>query len=357
MFYYIDQLGWFRFPFHLVLLNIWVGTVSVFLINVGIHLILFVVMLLKVAVSTWLERRAMGNIQRRAGPNVVGPQGLFQPIADGLKLLIKEPIIPAKANFLLFLVAPMLVLILSLGVWLFIPVTRHVYSNFTLSLLYVVVVGVLETYGILFAGWSSNSKYALLGGLRATAQMLSYEISLSFIFLGVIFWIGSFNLIDVVLYQTTHNTWLLFPLLPFAVIFSISMLAESNRAPFDLPEAEAEIVAGYNVEYSGFLFALFFLGEYAKMLFLSAIFTLLFGGGGSLLFWAASSLWGISFIFGLKVAFVFFFFVWVRASLPRYRYDQLMDLGWKTFLPFTFGFLVFIIFVLYVSGTFPPLSW
>jgi NADH-quinone oxidoreductase subunit H len=287
------------------------------------------------------------------GPNVVGVFGLLQPVADGLKLLVKERILPKQANTILFIIAPTLVFVLSMFVWIFLPISRHLYSDFPLGLLYILVIGVLEIYGVMFAGWSSNSKYAFLGGLRSTAQMISYEISLGFVFLGVIFFVGSFNLSDILLYQTLNNTWLLVPLFPFSLIFAVSMLAETNRAPFDLPEAEAEIVAGYNVEYSGFFFALFFLGEYANMLFLSGVFSLLFLGGGSLFWITGPQGWLFSLIFALKVVFVFSFFVWVRATLPRYRYDQLMDLGWKVFLPFTFGFLVFLIVVLYFTDSLP----
>ena len=300
----------------------------------------------------------MAGMQRRKGPNVVG-FGVLQPFADGLKLLLKEAIQPNKANPLLFIIAPMLVLVLSLYIWLFLPMTRYVYSDFSLGFLYVLVVGIFEIYGIIFAGWASNSKYALLGSLRSTAQMISYEISLSFVFLGVIFLVGSFNFSDILLYQTQHNNWLLFPLFPFAIVFFISMLAETNRTPFDLPEAEAELVAGYNVEYSGFLFALFFLSEYTNMLFLSGVFTLLFLGAGHLPIISSFFLGTVSaqilfsLVFTVKSLWVLFCFIWVRATLPRYRYDQLMDLGWKVFLPLTFGYLVMLIIYIYLTGTFP----
>lgn len=322
-------------------------------VDLGLFLILILCVLLQVAFATLLERKFMANIQRRLGPNVVGIWGLFQPIADGLKLLLKERILPRQANIILFFVAPTLVFVLSLFVWIFLPITRHIYSDFPLALLYVLVIGVLEIYGIMFAGWSSNSKYAFLGGLRSTAQMISYEISLGFIFLGVIYFVGSFNLSDLLLYQYYNSFPLILPLFPFALIFLISMLAETNRAPFDLPEAEAEIVAGYNVEYSGFFFALFFLGEYANMLFLSALFTLLFLNGGSFFGFISFNSWLFGLIFSLKMVFIFIFFIWVRATLPRYRYDQLMDLGWKVFLPFTFGFLVFLIIFNYLNLALP----
>ena len=316
-----------------------------------------VLVLIQIAFTTWAERILMAGIQRRKGPNVVG-FGVLQAFADGLKLVIKENILPNKANPLLFFMAPMLALVLCLYIWLFLPITRQAYSDFPLALLYILVVGIFEIYGIIFAGWASNSKYALLGGLRSTAQMVSYEISLSFIFLGVVFFVGSFNFTDVLVYQMLYNIWLVFPLLPFAIIFMISMLAETNRTPFDLPEAEAELVAGYNVEYSGFLFALFFLSEYANMLFLSGVFTVLFLGGGSLPFVVLGysnliSTIITSLIFAIKSMTLLFIFIWVRATLPRYRYDQLMDLGWKIFLPLTFGFLVLLIIFLYFTSSYP----
>jgi NADH-quinone oxidoreductase subunit H len=323
-----------------------------------------VFVLIQTAFTTWAERVVMAGMQRRKGPNVVG-FGVLQAFADGLKLVLKEAILPSKANPLLFLLAPMLVLVLSLYIWLFLPVTRFVYSDFSLAFLYILVVGIFEIYGIVFAGWASNSKYALLGSLRSTAQMISYEISLSFVFLGVIFFVGSFSLQDIILYQTLYSGWLLWPLFPFAVVFFVSMLAETNRTPFDLPEAEAELVAGYNVEYSGFLFALFFLSEYTNMLFLSGIFSVIFLGGGSIpiitpflvQFFGNSFFFHLCLAFGFasKSMFILFCFIWVRATLPRYRYDQLMDLGWKIFLPLTFGYLVVIIGFLYVTQTFPVL--
>jgi NADH-quinone oxidoreductase subunit H len=296
----------------------------------------------------------MAFLQRRFGPNIIGLAGLLQPLADGLKLFIKERVLPYKATLMLFFLAPMLVFIFSMFLWLFLAVSQYLYSDLTLGFLYILVINVLEVYGIMFAGWSSNSKYAFLGGLRSTAQMISYEISLGFIFLSIIFFVGSFNLMDIILYQYMYNLWFCIPLFPLCLIFLISMLAETNRAPFDLPEAEAEIVAGYNVEYSGFFFALFFLGEYSNMLFLSALFVLLFLGGGSFLLLNFLILaWIFSFIYGVKVCFSFLWFIWVRATLPRYRYDQLMDLGWKVFLPFTFSFLTFLVSILYFSKSFP----
>lgn len=319
----------------------------------GLYLTLLIAVLISIAITTLNERKIMGSIQRRHGPDVVGFLGTLQPIADGLKLFIKEMFIPQKANLPLFLFAPFLVLLLSLYLWIFLPIAPQfsVVGNFSLSLLYLLVVGVMEIYGIVFAGWASNSKYALLGGLRSTAQMISYELSLSFIFISLVICTGSLNLIDFFWFQYEYTFWYIVPLLPFALIFLVSMLAETNRAPFDLPEAEAEIVAGYNVEYSGILFALFFLGEYSNMLFLSAVFVLLFLGGNIVLILAISTLTLACVFYALKTTLLFSFFVWVRATLPRYRYDQLMELGWKVFLPVTFALLIALISLMYLTGS------
>jgi NADH-quinone oxidoreductase subunit H len=323
--------------------------VSIFSLLLG----LVIFLLINIAFATLAERKIMASIQRRTGPNVVGFLGFLQPFADGLKAILKEPIIPRNANFLLFLVAPNLVLFLSLVVWIFVPLTFQSYTNFSLTLLYITVISVLEIYGTLFAGWASNSKYALLGGLRSTAQMISYEISLGFVLLCIILFSGSVNLIDIVLLQYYSNVWLIIPLLPLALIFSICMLAETNRTPFDLPEAEAELVAGYNVEYSGLLFAFFFLGEYSNMLFLSSLFTLLFLGGWTFFSIPLTSDFVNSMIFASKALILFLFFIWVRATLPRYRYDQLMNIGWQIFLPITFGVLIFLLILFFFFDTLP----
>ena len=334
------------------------GTITL-LITFIVVICLLVPLLLEIAVLTWIERRFMANIQRRIGPNVVGAEGLLQAIADGLKLVVKEQLIPRNANKLLFLLAPVLVLVFAIYVWFFLPLNKYPAFDYNLTLLYVVVISVLEIYGILFAGWSSNSKYALLGGLRSSAQMISYEITLSFIFLSVILWAGSFNFNDLYIASVLYPFWFCLPLLPFSIIYLISMLAESNRAPFDLPEAEAELVAGYNVEYSGFLFALFFLGEYAKMLFLSGLYVLLFLGGGVVpqLLRDHPTLATLdpTIIFSIKSLTIFCCFIWVRASLPRYRYDQLMILGWKIFLPITFSCLIVLIYWLLQQHSFPSI--
>jgi NADH-quinone oxidoreductase subunit H len=313
------------------------------------QLLMLICVLISVAYATLLERKVMASMQRRMGPNVVGYLGVLQPLADGLKLLIKETIIPRKANKFLFVAAPVLVLLLSLYSWVFLPLSPYPLVDLDLGLLYLIVLGALEIYGILFAGWASNSKYALLGGLRASAQMISYELIMSFIYLVFVFIVGSFSLVDIVLYQ--EDMWFIVSLFPLAIIFFIAMLAETNRTPFDLPEAEAELVAGYNVEYSGMLFAFFFLGEYSNMLFLSALFSLLFLGGWTPMLFGSFFLG--SFFFAIKIIFVLFCFVWVRATLPRYRYDQLMRLGWNVFLPFTFVYFFVLVMLFYSVGELP----
>lgn len=294
-------------------------------------------LLISVAYFTIAERKIMGSIQRRRGPNVVGFIGLLQPLADGLKLFVKETILPTNANTNVFLLAPAVTFILSIIGWVIIPFTNgFVVSDLNLGVLYLLAISSLNVYGIIFAGWSSNSKYAYLGALRSAAQMIAYEISIGFTILNVIVCAGSFNLSKIVIEQ--QKIWYIVPLLPIFMIFYISMLAETNRPPFDLPEAEAELVSGYNVEYSSMTFALFFLGEYANMLIMSAISAILFLGG-----WLTpifnlipSIIW-----INLKICLGIIFFILTRATLPRYRYDQLMYLGWKCFLPLSLGYLIF----------------
>ncbi len=312
-------------------------------------LCLFILTLVKIAYSTLAERVFMAASHRRLGPNVVGIGGVLQPFADGGKLLTKEPIIPKKAQAFLFLGAPVLVLVLNLSNWVMFVITPYQEVDTSTTLLTILVFNIIEIYGIMFAGWASNSLYALLGSVRSSAQMISYEISLGFVFLGLVFLTGSLNVSDWLFWQL--DTIFFSYLALFMLIYSISILAETNRAPFDLPEAEAEIVAGYNVEYSGFLFALFFLGEYSNMLFLSYFLVLLFFG------------LSLSFIFVFLIqyawllsticTFFFFWMVWVRATLPRYRYDQLMDLGWKVFVPSTFV-LLFLLLSEEIVGSFLP---
>jgi NADH-quinone oxidoreductase subunit H len=287
----------------------------------------------------------MGSIQRRRGPNVVGYIGLLQPLADGLKLFVKETTLPTSANVSIFLLAPALSFILSLIGWSVIPLSKGVVNcDLNLGILYLFAVSALNVYGILFAGWSSNSKYAFLGAIRSAAQMISYEMAIGFSALTVALCAGSFNLNVIIIAQ--QKIWFLIPLLPIFIIFYISMLAETNRHPFDLPEAEAELVSGYNVEYSAMTFALFFLGEYANMLLMSSFSTVLFLGGwlSPLPFYLdilPDTLW-----FSLKMLIGVVFFIITRATLPRYRYDQLMQLGWKCFLPLTIGYFIFTLGVL-----------
>ncbi len=307
-------------------------------------LIIVVPLLLSVAYFTLAERKIMGAIQRRRGPNVVGVYGLLQPLADGFKLLIKETIIPSSANKVLFFIAPMITFILSLMGWGVIPFNETaILSDINLGVLYLFAISSLSVYGIIMSGWSSNSKYAFLGALRSAAQMVSYEVSIGFIMISIVLCVGSFNLSEIVYAQ--KNIWFIIPFFPIFLMFFVSALAETNRHPFDLPEAEAELVSGYNVEYSAMGFALFFLGEYANMLLMSALMSILFLGGWNapieFLNFIPGSLW-----FGLKISIFVIGFIWMRAALPRYRYDQLMHLGWKVFLPFSLGYLLFIIGIL-----------
>lgn len=303
-------------------------------------------LLISVAFFTVAERKIMGAIQRRRGPNVIGFIGLLQAFADGLKLFVKETTLPSNSNIVVFLIAPILSFVLSLIGWAVIPFSHTVVlADINLGLLYLFAISSLNVYGIVLAGWSSNSKYAFLGGLRSAAQMISYEISIGFIALNIAVCTGSLNISKIVLAQ--QEIWFIVPLFPLFVIFYISMLAETNRHPFDLPEAEAELVSGYNVEYSAMTFALFFLGEYGNMLLMSSLSSLLFLGGWLPLFniFPFSFLPG-SFWFSLKVIVGALFFIITRATLPRYRYDQLMHLGWKCFLPLSIGYLMFTVGIL-----------
>jgi NADH-quinone oxidoreductase subunit H len=303
-------------------------------------------LLISVAYFTLAERKIMGSIQRRRGPNVVGYLGLLQPLADGLKLFAKETLLPTTANTGIFVLAPLLTFILSLIGWAIIPFGEGlVLSNINLGILYLFAVSSLSVYGIVLSGWSSNSKYSFLGSLRSAAQMISYEVSIGFIIISVVLCSGSFNLSDIVLSQ--KNTWNIFPLLPMFLMFFISALAETNRHPFDLPEAEAELVSGYNVEYSAMGFALFFLGEYANMLLMSAVTSILFLGGWLPFLNILPFTFILSpFWLGFKISIFVILFCWIRAALPRYRYDQLMSLGWKAFLPLSLSWLIFTASVL-----------
>jgi len=289
-------------------------------------------MLIAIAYLTLIERKVISAIQRRKGPNIVGFFGLLQPFADALKLMIKETILPSIANRVIFLIAPIITLGLSLMSWVVIPLDNGiVLSDINLGILYIFAVSSLGVYGIIISGWSSNSRYAFLGALRSSAQMVSYEVSIGLIIMSILLNVGSINLSKIVYYQ--QYIWFVIPLFFIFGLFFISALAETNRPPFDLPEAEAELVAGYFVEYSSMSFALFFIGEYGALLVMSTLIVLLFFGG-----WLPLNY----ILLGIKVCFIVFLFVWVRAAFPRYRYDQLMRLGWKVFLPISLGFVLFI---------------
>ena len=306
-------------------------------------LAIVVPLLVGVAYLTYAERKVIGAMHLRRGPNVVGPYGLLQPLADGAKLFFKETVIPSGANRVVFVMAPMVTFSLSLVAWAVIPLSDGlVVADINVGILYLFAISSLGVYGILMAGWASNSKYAFLGALRSAAQMVSYEVSMGFIIISVLIVAGSLNLSDIVNAQK-ESIWFVIPLFPIAVIFFISTLAETNRHPFDLPEAEAELVAGYNVEYSSMTFALFFLGEYANMILMAGMTTILFFGGWLPPFdiapfnWLPGPLWFI-----IKMCMLLFIFLWVRATFPRYRYDQLMRLGWKVFLPISLAAVVIV---------------
>lgn len=305
----------------------------IFVIYILIKILIIVLpMLIAIAYLTLIERKVISAIQRRKGPNIVGFFGLLQPFADALKLMIKETILPSIANRVIFLIAPIITLGLSLMSWVVIPLNRGiVLSDINLGILYIFAVSSLGVYGIIISGWSSNSRYAFLGALRSSAQMVSYEVSIGLIIMSILLNVSSINLTKIVYYQ--QYIWFVIPLFFIFSLFFISALAETNRPPFDLPEAEAELVAGYFVEYSSMSFALFFIGEYGALLVMSTLIVILFFGG-----WLP-----LNYLFlGIKVCFIVFLFVWVRAAFPRYRYDQLMRLGWKVFLPVSLGFVLFI---------------
>jgi NADH-quinone oxidoreductase subunit H len=305
---------------------------------VGYILLIIVPLLSAVAYLTYAERKVIGAMQLRKGPNVVGPFGLLQPLADGVKLFFKETILPAGANKVVFVMAPMLTFVLGLIAWAVIPFDYGiVLSDINVGILYLFAISSLGVYGVIMAGWASNSKYPFLGALRSAAQMVSYEVSMGFVIISVLICVGSLNLTDIV--RAQENIWFVIPLLPMFVIFFISILAETNRSPFDLPEGESELVAGFFVEYSAMTFALFFLGEYANMILMSAMTTILFLGGWLPPFEFLSFIPGPIWFFA-KIAAVLFCFLWVRATFPRYRYDQLMRLGWKVFLPFSLFWVV-----------------
>ena len=307
--------------------------------SILISLITLVCTLIVVAFFTLAERKVIASVQRRRGPNIVGIFGLLQAIADGLKLVGKELTIPSKANLDLFILAPIITFAASLINWGFLPLSslQNVISNQNLGILFIFAISSIGIYGIILSGWASNSRYAFLGAIRSTAQMVSYEVSMGLLIMPIILCTGSFNLGSLVHFQSL-NVWFALALFPLLGLFLVSILAETNRTPFDLPEAEAELVAGYNVEYSSLAFALFFLGEYSNMTILSIFTTLVFLGGWSLnIPYVLSSLF-----FLIKIMVICFFFIFIRAALPRYRYDQLMTIGWEVILPMSIGYLLLV---------------
>lgn len=328
--------------------DLWVNTLLPLLTTVGKILLVTVPMLIAMAMLTYAERKVIAAMQLRRGPNVTGPFGLLQPFADGLKLFMKETIVPTKANRVMFLLAPMITFALALLGWAVIPFSESfVIADLNVGILYLFAISSLGVYGIIISGWASNSKYAFLGAIRSSAQMVSYEVSIGLVIITVLLYTGSLNLGDIVEAQAGGiGHWFAFnifagqfPLLPMFVVFFISGLAETNRLPFDLPEAEGELVAGYNVEYSSMAFALFFLGEYINMILMSAMTVTLFLGGWQAPFEAVAFIPGAIW-FIAKICLCLFVFLWVRATFPRYRYDQLMRLGWKIFLPLSLFWVV-----------------
>ena len=312
-------------------------------------------LLLSVAYLTYAERRVIGLMQLRRGPNVVGPFGLLQPIADAVKLMFKELIIPTAANKAIFILAPIITFVLALIGWAVIPFDKGlVLANINVGVLYIMAISSLGVYGIIIAGWASNSKYAFLGAVRSSAQMISYEVSMGLVIVTVLLTTGSLNLTEIIEAQRHRPFWIDVMMAPMAVVFFISVLAETNRLPFDLPEAEAELVAGYNVEYSSMTFAMFFLGEYANMILVSAMTAIFFLGGYLPPFGIEALSIVPGFIwFMLKIAMLLFIFLWIRATLPRYRYDQLMRIGWKFFLPVSLFWVVLVSSALMLTGNLP----
>lgn len=324
--------------------------------------ILVPIIILSIAIYTYSERKTLAKIQKRKGPNIVGFLGLGQPFADGIKLFIKEHVVPYKSDKLIFFTGPILAFLFSLAAWIFVPVFSFgtvVQSN--IGLLFIFGFSSLSAYGIILAGWASNSQYAILGSLRATAQLLSYEIVLSLVLIPIIFNSNSLNLTNIVVNQN-YSIPFVFTLFPSFLIFSITAVAETNRPPFDLPEAEAELVAGYFVEYSAMSFALFFLAEYAHMILMSHLIVLIFYGGWNIILSTSFecppfSLFLNSIIYSIKLIICLFYFIWLRATFPRFRYDQLMMLGWKTLLPIVLGWSIYSIVLLKILHHTNDFSW
>src|SRR6202451_1355634 len=337
--------------------NFWSGYALPTVILVLEIVAIVVPLLVVIAYYAYAERKVLAYSQLRKGPNVVGPFGLWQPFADGLKLLLKETIVPSGANRIVFIAAPVVTFTLALVAWAVIPFdVGVVISNINVGILYLFAISSLSVYGIIMAGWASNSRYAFLGALRSAAQMVSYEVSIGFVLVTVLLCAGSLNLTDIVMAQ--RDIWYGSPLLPMAGVFFISGLPETNRAPFDLAEGESEIVAGFHVEYSAMTFGLFFMGEYGNMILVCAMTSILFLGGWLAPFGiepfggAAAHIWHVAWLLA-KILFVMFVFLWVRATFPRFRYDQLMRLGWKVFLPLSLFWLVLTAGFLDVVGTAP----
>jgi NADH-quinone oxidoreductase subunit H len=323
---------------------------GVLVIDVGETLAVLVPLLMGVAYTTYFERKVLAAAQMRRGPNVTGPFGLWQPFADAIKMVMKETVVPTGSNRGLFLMAPVLTMTLAMLSWAVIPMfDGGAVADINVGILYLFAISSLGVYGIIIAGWASNSKYAFMGAMRSAAQMVSYEVSIGFVLVTVLLCVGSLNLTDIV--RAQHTVWFCVPLFPMFIVFFISALAETNRLPFDLPEGESEIVAGFFVEYSAMTFGLFFLGEYANMILMSALTTILFLGGWIGPFGLLPQLAVLWFF--LKVCACLFVFIWVRATFPRFRYDQLMRLGWKVFLPLSLAWLVITAGVLVATGWLP----
>ena len=331
------------------------GYLSIIFHEIYKILFLLIPVLVSVAMIVWLDRRVWAFVQKRQGPNVVGPFGLLQSLADALKYIFKEIIIPASSNKVIFILAPIITMTLALVAWAVIPFSEnYVLADINVGILYIFAVSSLGVYGIIMGGWASNSKYPFLGAIRSAAQMVSYEVSIGIIIINVLLCVGSLNLNDIVIAQ--QKMWFVIPLFPMFVIFFISALAETNRPPFDLPEAEAELVAGYQTEYSGMMYAMFWLGEYANILLMCALGSILFLGG-----WLSPiEIYPFNLVPGgvwlsLKILLLFFLFALVKAIVPRYRYDQLMRLGWKIFLPFSLLYVVLTASYLFYFNLLPTI--